>query len=137
MEGAKAIFSFTLILAGFDDITPEIEEALHTAGCTDGLLGIRCGTPYLFFDREGSNLEETIRSAIQAVETCGQGIEVVRVLPPEADTIEMINAFLRLKRQILAQLPRDLPREQVSRALSRLIEHDPEALRRLLNLNPA
>ena len=61
-------YSFTLVLSGFDDLTPELEHELFEVGCDDALLGIDAGTPYLTFDRQATSLEEAIKSAIKAVE---------------------------------------------------------------------
>lgn len=93
-------YSFTLILSGFDELTGEIEDALYNAGCNDALLGLLAGTPYLAFDRYAESLEQAIQTAIKHVETCGLPIEVVRVIPPGADTMETVNAYLQLRRQL-------------------------------------
>ena len=105
--------SFTLILSAFEEITDEIETALFEAGCNDALLGIHAGSPYLAFDREAKSLELAIRSAIKSVEGCSPKIEVVRVVPPGADTIEVINAYLKLRKELRTQsnMPPELLRK--------------------------
>jgi hypothetical protein len=139
MSKQQECYSFTLLLAGFDDITQELEDAVFEAGCADALLGIHCGIPYLAFDREASSLDEAIKSAIAAVEKVqarGIKIEVVRVIPPGEDTIEKFNAYLRLRRQYLGDkgFPPEL-REQIVKFLAMLLEHDPEQLKAMLAKN--
>jgi hypothetical protein len=133
---AREVFSFTLILAGFEEITSELENAIYEAGCSDALLGIHAGTPYLGFDREAETLDGAIKSAIRDVERAssmsGIPVEAVRVIPPGADTIENFNAYLRLRRQFAQGLPRELA-ERMEQVLAALLEHDPEELRRMLS----
>lgn len=124
--------SFTLLLSGFEEITPEIENGLFDAGCNDATLGISAGTPYLAFDREAETLEEAIKSAIMAVEGCGLGIEVVRVIPPGAETIEVVNAYLKLRRQLMSHLPKDFVArfgDRVDEVLKGLVESNPDVLK--------
>ena len=75
-------YQFSLVLAGFSELSDEIEEALFQAGCDDALLGIREGTPFLDFDREAPSALEAVLSAIEAAERV-QGVEVSRVGPDD------------------------------------------------------
>src|SRR3990172_326591 len=103
----QGTYSFTLLLSGFEELSPELENALFEAGCDDALLGIRCGNPYLAFDREAASLEEAIKSAIkdvEAVQAKGIAIEIVKIVPPGEDTIETFNAYLKLRQQLSAEM---------------------------------
>lgn len=130
-------YSFTLVLSGFEEITEAIENALFDAGCDDALLGVHSGSPYLAFDREAESLEEAIKSAIKNVEGCGQNIQVVRVIPPGADTMETINAYLKMRRQLLLKSPDGLSPDairQVDDMLAGLLEKDPAVLKHVLEV---
>jgi hypothetical protein len=74
-------YSFTLILAGAPEITPEAEDSLFEAGCDDALLGSRDGVVYLDFDRAAKSLQAAIQSAIRDVRKAGLG--VARIEPDE------------------------------------------------------
>lgn len=135
MSENQTCYSFTLLLAGFDEITSELEDAVYEAGCSDALLGIHAGNPYLAFDREAESLEEAIKSAIKAVEkiqATGLSIEVISVIPPGADTIDNFNAYLRMRRRLVHT---DMTKELLGRieeVLTAVLEHDPSELNRML-----
>jgi hypothetical protein len=74
---------FTLVLSGIDEISTEIEDALHEAGCDDALLGVRSGVPFLDFDREAEDFGAAVLSAIRDVGASGTGLRVVRVEPDD------------------------------------------------------
>jgi hypothetical protein len=69
-------YEFSLIL-----IVPEITDAdtdkLYEAGCDDASILTSQGVTRLQFDREATNLDEALASAIQNVERAG--LEVARV----------------------------------------------------------
>jgi len=99
-------------------------------------LGITAGIPYLAFDREADSLEEAIKSTIKSVEECGLGIEVVRVIPPGADTIETVNAYLRTRRQLHQRLKKVLPESamhKIDDLLNAVMESDPVCIEQLLS----
>lgn len=125
-------FSFTLLLSGIDELTSEIENKLFEAGCDDAILGIHAGTPYLAFDREADSLEEAIRSALHDVEAANVGLEVIRVVPPGEETIEMINTYLKARRILLAKMSKamaDKLMPRVDEVLIGIIEKDPALLK--------
>jgi hypothetical protein len=130
-------YSFTLVLSGFDDLTPELEHELFEVGCDDALLGIDAGTPYLTFDRQATSLEEAIKSAIKAVEALpakGLPVEIVRVVLPDAEVIENFNAYLRVRRQMsgeLAQAPPDV-RRRIENFLAVMLDHKPASWANML-----
>ena len=97
-SSGSEIYSFTLVLAPLDDVTEEMANALHDAGCDDALFGMSNGKPVLHFDREAPSYKQAIFSAIEAVEGCGLGFRVERVLPPGAEDIEMFNEYLSFRK---------------------------------------
>lgn len=132
----RECFAFTLILSGFDKLTNEIENGLFEAGCDDGLLGIHAGTPYLSFDREADSLEDAIKTAIHDVQTCGLPIQIVKVNPSGAETIETINAYLRTRCQLHEKLESSIPPEllhKIDEILDALMNNDPSAVAQLLS----
>jgi hypothetical protein len=78
-------FSFTLILAGVDVMTPEMGEALNEAGCDDSSPGSSNGIVSVGFDRESESLGDAVGSAIKDVEKAG--FRVTRVEVEEAATV--------------------------------------------------
>jgi hypothetical protein len=93
----KACHQFVLTVRGADALTETIENALFEAGCDDALVHMCDGQLYLDFDREETSLHQAIVSAIRAVESCGQNLQVVAVSPPNADEIDQINSVLRTR----------------------------------------
>lgn len=98
----KEIYEFTLVLDGVDDNTHGLEDALFEAGCDDALINFRNGTVYLDFDREESSLEAAVLSAIRAVEGCGLGAKVIRILPDDLVGISDIAKRLNKDRQLVS-----------------------------------
>ena len=72
-------WEFTVMLAGVDEITPELANALFEAGCNDGTAGSSCGIATVSFSREAPLLEEAIRSAIADVQRAGCHVECVQI----------------------------------------------------------
>jgi len=94
-------FSFTLVLSGVDELTDEVANDLFEAGCNDASPYMRASTLYLGFDRDEVSLSAAIESAIEDVEKAG--LEVVRVVPPDGDIIDLVNEMLKMKRIISRQ----------------------------------
>ncbi len=91
-------YSFTLILSGVEDITPELENGIYGGGCDDALLGMTEGAIFLDFDREAGSLMEAITSAIKQVENApGLRLRVTKVIPPGERIIAYFNAMLTLR----------------------------------------
>ncbi len=76
-------YEFTLVLAGLDELTAELEDRLFEAGCDDAILGIRDQTAYLDFDRESGSATEAVLTAIEDAEGAAEGLEVRRVEPDD------------------------------------------------------
>ena len=74
-------FSFTLILAGFSELTETIENAFFEGGCDDGALGMRARVPFISFTREAKDFKAAVEGAIRNVNR--MGYDVVRVEPDE------------------------------------------------------
>jgi hypothetical protein len=72
-------WEFTVMLAGVDEITPELANALFEAGCDDGTAGSSCGIATVSFAREAPSLEEAIRSAIADIQRAGCRVECVQI----------------------------------------------------------
>jgi hypothetical protein len=79
MQPCKKEYDFTLILAGIDDLTGEVCDALYEAGCDDATLGMQDGRGYLTFTREAASLKDAVLSAIQDVRKAKIGAEVIRL----------------------------------------------------------
>lgn len=86
-------YDFTLVLTGFSELTDETLDALHEAGCDDGLVCLsKDGTPFIEFDREATDMQSAIRSAIADVQKTPY--KVVRVETPASSVVALINAEL-------------------------------------------
>lgn len=121
LESRPESFTFTLLISGFSEITTAVEAALFEAGCDDALLGIRNSQAFLDFDREAPSLVEAIRTAIEDVERNKLGIKVVQVVPPGAQVMNLVNAYLRL-RESTPEFA-----EMIDRFFKELSEHRPQA----------
>jgi hypothetical protein len=72
-------YDFTLILAGIDDLTEEVCDALFDSGCNDATPGMQDGRVYLAFTREAPSLKDAVLSAIRDVRKAKIGAEVLRL----------------------------------------------------------
>jgi hypothetical protein len=79
MKARNKKHEFTLVLTGFSDLTPEVENALFESGCADATLSIRSGRPFLTFSRVAPTLKEALLSAISDVKKAGIGADILRV----------------------------------------------------------
>jgi hypothetical protein len=89
----KQEHSFTLVLSGAKSLD-DLEAGIYGAGCDDALIGMRCGIPYVTFDREAKSLFAAIQSAIQDVKKAG--FQVARIEPD--DLVSMSEIARRAKR---------------------------------------
>ena len=88
------IHTFTLVLSGVAEITPELADALYSATQGDIELDLRHGVAFLEFERTAPTLREAILSAIREVERADVGVRVLRVESKGANVIAKINADL-------------------------------------------
>jgi hypothetical protein len=86
--------TFTLILAGVAEITPELADALYTATQGDIELNLRDGVAFLECERKAPTLREAVTAAIREVESADVGVRVARVESEAANVIAKINANL-------------------------------------------
>jgi hypothetical protein len=86
--------TFTLILSGVAEITPDLADALYTATQGDIELNLRDGVAFVEFERTAATLREAILTAIREVEQAKVGVRVVRVESDAANVIAKINADL-------------------------------------------
>jgi hypothetical protein len=80
--------SFTVILSGVAEITPDLADALYTATHGDIELNLQDGAAYVEFERAASTLREAITGAIHEVEQANVGARVVRVESEAAYVID-------------------------------------------------
>jgi hypothetical protein len=74
---ATAVYDFTLTLAGVDELTVEVADALYEAGCDDATPCSEGPIVYLHFHREAESLGDAIDSAVKDVARAG--FKVARV----------------------------------------------------------
>ena len=86
--------SFSLILSGVAEITPELADALYEATHGDIELNLREGVAFLECERKAPTLREAVTAAIREVESAAVGVRVVRVESEAANVIAKINANL-------------------------------------------
>lgn len=98
----KSVYEFTLVLDGVSDKTTDLEDSLFEAGCDDALINFRNSTVYLDFAREAESLEDGVFSSISAVEGCGLGAKVIRILPDDLVSISDIAKRLDKDRQLIS-----------------------------------
>jgi hypothetical protein len=82
MPAAVKTYSFSVVLAGISELTPEIADALYEAGCDDAGVGTCDGILTVDFDREADSLGDAIGSAVKDVERAGCAI--ARIIIEEA-----------------------------------------------------
>ena len=71
-------YEFSLILTE-PEVTDEDADKLYEAGCDDGSILTRDGVTRIQFDRDASNLDEALASAIQNVERAGLAVARVEI----------------------------------------------------------
>jgi hypothetical protein len=86
--------SFTLILSGVAEITPDLADALYTATHGDIELNLRDGVAFVEVERGATTLQGAILTAIREIEQANVGVRVVRVESEVANVIPKINADL-------------------------------------------
>jgi hypothetical protein len=86
--------TFTLIISGVAEITPELADALYSATDGDIELNQRDGVLFVEFERKATTLRKAVTTAIREVEGTEMGVRVVRVESETANVIAKINADL-------------------------------------------
>lgn len=72
-------FRFTLCIEGPELSSTELESSLFDAGCDDATLSIQGEQGYLQFNREASNMEQAVVSAMNQIERSGLDLKVSRM----------------------------------------------------------
>ena len=85
------IHEFTLVLAGVDELTPELADVLYRA-IDDGTAGSCNGQVTIDFHRQARSFQEAVQSAIADLHKAA--IEVARVETEESRLVQEINARL-------------------------------------------
>jgi hypothetical protein len=78
-------YTFTLTLAGVDELTPEIFDALFKAGFNgddNDLAGSRDGRVFVDCEREADSLGDAVGVAIKQVEKAGFKVARIEVEEP-------------------------------------------------------
>jgi hypothetical protein len=86
--------TFTLILSGVAEITPDLADALYEATGGDIEFSMRNGVARLDFERKALTLRKAVTTAIRDVEDADVGVRVIRVESDVANIIAKINADL-------------------------------------------
>ncbi len=76
-------YHFTVILAGLDEISEDLAEAVFEAGCDDGSPWSSEGVAAVAFDREAESFEQAVRLAISDVQKAGCHVAWVKVEPED------------------------------------------------------
>jgi hypothetical protein len=123
----KKTHSFSLVLGGVNEHTPELEEKLYAADCHDALVHFRKGTVYLDFDRQAESLEEAIISAIKAIESSPVGARVIRVGPDDIVSESDVAKRLDCPRQTVSLWIKGARRNETSfpKPIMKLSERSP------------
>jgi len=103
MPQCETEFDFTLLLDGIEEITPDVEDALFTAGCDDATISLRFGRMYLTFSRSAVSLKDAIISAIKNVRKSGIDATVLRVDNCDLVTQSEIARRIHRSRQLVNQ----------------------------------
>jgi hypothetical protein len=78
-----ATYRFTVILAGLNEISDDLAEALFETGCDDGSPWSSQGVAAVGFDREAESFEQAVRSAIADVQKAGCHVAWVKIEPED------------------------------------------------------
>ena len=83
MPATLKIYAFSVVLAGVEELSEKIADAVYEAGCDDAGVGSCEGVVTVDFDREAESLGDAIGSAVNAL--ANAGFAVARVVV-EAET---------------------------------------------------
>ena len=76
-------YRFTVILAGLDEVSDDLAEALFEAGCDDGSPWSSEGVAAVGFDREAESFEQAVCSAVADVQKAGCHVAWVKIDPED------------------------------------------------------
>lgn len=72
-------YAFTIVLAGVDELSDAMIDAIYVAGCDDAGVGSCEGLVTVDFDREAESLGDAIGSAVKDVAKAGLAVARVEV----------------------------------------------------------
>jgi hypothetical protein len=72
-----------VVLAGLQEVSDDLAEALFEAGCDDGSPWSSQGVAAVGFDREAESFEQAVRSAIADVQKAGCHVAWVKIEPED------------------------------------------------------
>ncbi len=96
-------FEFALVLGGLQDLTDDVMDRLHHAGCDDATFSLRYGQVYAEFSRVAKSYSQAIFSAIQNVRSADVGAELLRVDPCDLVTAADIARRIDRSRELVSQ----------------------------------
>lgn len=96
-------YSFTLVIAGVDNLSYELVDSLLAAGCDDASFGQRDGVCFGEFDREAPNARAAIESAARQVQSV-HGLWVHHAEPSEYVSLGQIAQRVGRTRESIRQL---------------------------------
>ncbi|HVR75273.1 MAG TPA: hypothetical protein VMT52_13130 [Planctomycetota bacterium] len=82
-------------------MTEKESNDLYDAGCADATPGVRCGRPYVDFDRKAPSLRAAMDSAIRQIAEAG--LRVSHIEPPELVTQTEIAERAGITRQAVSK----------------------------------
>ena len=86
------LWRFEVILAGIEEMSDELTDALFEAGCADGTPWSSEGSAGVAFSREALTLDDAIRSAVSDIRKTGCEVEHVDVDIDRAELGEWLAA---------------------------------------------
>lgn len=93
-------FEFTIIAAGLDPRSGELEDQFFEAGCDDATISFQKGVIILDFCREAKNLTQAISSAVEG--TVAAGAKVLHIEPDCLVSLSEIAARTGLTRAAIS-----------------------------------
>jgi hypothetical protein len=87
---------FTLVLSAAE-LTDDIANAIYGLGIDDALVGQADGRVFVDLDIEEASYADAIVNCIDKIESVLPDIKVIEVRPPGADSIELVNAYLKAR----------------------------------------
>lgn len=74
-------WSFTFKLGGIAELTPEVIDRLHEAGCDDATFALIGGERYCIFTREAEGFEAAVGSALMSLMGANVGAQIIDFIP--------------------------------------------------------
>jgi len=96
------LYEFSLVLAGVDEHTPNLEDELFESGCDDGLLCTYNNTVYIDFSREAESYKEAVLSAIKDIESANLNVQVSSVDAGDLVGITDIAALANMSKKTIS-----------------------------------